>query len=83
MGVNDTDPVVRVASLRVIGEVADLAAARLAAEAVNDNDDSVKLEAISALSRLQQRRKAQYEQLSDQLRQQYESSGQEGAGKRG
>ncbi len=72
LGVRDTDPVVRVASLRVIGEVADLSAASIAADAVNDSDDSVKIEAISALSRLQERRKAAYEQLSGQLRKQYE-----------
>jgi hypothetical protein len=72
LGVHDVDPTVRVASLRVLSEVGDLTNTGVVAEAAADADDGVKLQAMDTLSHLQERRKAQYEELSQQLRRQYE-----------
>ncbi|MBI3553710.1 MAG: HEAT repeat domain-containing protein [Elusimicrobia bacterium] len=71
-GVRDTDPVVRVAALNVIGEVGDMTATPIVAAAVNDSEEGVKLAAMSALASLNQRRKAEYEELTGRLRHQYE-----------
>lgn len=72
LGARDSDPVVRAASLRIIGEVGDLSASALVAQALEDQDQGVKLAAMGALGSLEARRRVQYDELAGRLRRQYE-----------
>lgn len=74
-GLQDTEPEVRIASLRALGEVGDPAAAPWVADlAVNDYDPAVKREALTTLGRFQDKRRAEFAALAARLRREYEAA---------
>lgn len=73
-GILDVDISVRLASLKSIAEIGDPAATPWVLEALKDIEPDVRMEALRALGRFQDKRKAQYAELSDRLRKQYEAA---------
>lgn len=73
-GISDTDKDVRVASLKALGEMADASASPWIVGALRDPEPEVKQAALKALGLLHEKRKAQFKELSDRLRVQYETA---------
>lgn len=74
-GLKDTEPEVRIASIRALGHLGDPAATPWIADAaVNDYDAEVKREALLALGRFQDKRRAEFAELAERLRREYQSA---------
>lgn len=73
-GLTDIEKDVKLASLDALGEVADAAAGPWVVEALKDPDPDVKRAALRCLGKLQDRRRKEFQELSDRLRVQYEQA---------
>lgn len=73
-GVQDPDKDVRVESLRALGAIGDPSASPWVVEALKDPESDVKMEALKTLGRFQEKRKADFKKLADQLRNEYEDA---------
>ncbi|MBI4386166.1 MAG: HEAT repeat domain-containing protein, partial [Elusimicrobia bacterium] len=68
----DSEVRIRIAALVTLGEVGDAAVTSQIAELLNDSEPSVRLQALHTLAQIQERKRAEYEALNQQLRASYE-----------
>jgi HEAT repeat protein len=71
---DDIDMDVRLAALKALGDIGDPAAAPKVASLLKDPENDVKTEALRTLGRFQDKRRQQLQDLTDQLRRQYEAA---------
>ncbi len=73
-GLADLEPDVRIAALKALGDIGDPAAAPWVAALLKDPENNVKTEALHTLGRFQEKRMKDFQNLTDQLRHQYEAA---------
>ncbi|MBI3551414.1 MAG: HEAT repeat domain-containing protein [Elusimicrobia bacterium] len=71
---SDVDNDVRLAALKALGDIGDPAATPWVSPLLKDPEAEVKTEALHTLGRFQDKRKAEFAALTDQLRRQYEAA---------
>lgn len=71
---SDSEKDVRLAAVRALGEHGDPATAPWVVEALKDTDPEVKAEALRTLGRFHERRKKEFQELSDRLRHEHEAA---------
>ena len=71
---DDADTDVRLASLKAIGSIADPAAAPRVAALLKDPDSDIRSEALRTLGKFQEKRMKDFQDLTDELRRQYEAA---------
>lgn len=71
---DDADTDVRLASLKAIGAIADPAAAPRVAALLKDPDSDIRSEALRTLGKFQEKRMKDFQDLTDELRRQYEAA---------
>ncbi len=73
-GLSDTDPDIRIASLKALASVGDPAATPWVVELIKDPESAVRIQALKTLGQFQDERKKEFEALAYQLRKQYEEA---------
>lgn len=73
-GLNDTDSMVRIASLQALGDIGDPSVATWVTALLKDAEPDVRIEALRTLGRFQDKRKAEFKLLADKLRADYEEA---------
>ena len=73
-GLNDTDANVRIASLQALGDIGDPSVAIWVTARLKDSEPDVRIEALRTLGRFQDKRKADFKELADKLRADYEEA---------
>ncbi len=71
---NDSDPQVRIASLQALGDIGDPSVAVWVTALLKDAEPNVRIEALKTLGRFQDKRKAEFKELSEKLRADYEDA---------
>ena len=73
-GLQDTDTNIRLMSLKAIGDIGDPAATPWVTEALKDTEPEVRMAALQTLGRFEDKRKAEFQELIEKLRAQYEEA---------
>lgn len=73
-GLTDVEKDVRLASLEALGNLGDASASPWVVEALKDPEADVKRAALNTLGKFQEKRKREFQELSDKLRVQYETA---------
>jgi HEAT repeat protein len=73
-GLSDIDKDVRIASLRALGDIGDPSVATWVTALLKDPEPEVKVEALQTLGRFQEKRKADFRELAEKLRKDYEEA---------
>jgi hypothetical protein len=78
MALTDSDKQIRIAALLALGEIGDRRSVPQITGMLDDVDADVRLQALHTLSRLQEKRQADYQKLTDELRNEYSAAAQRG-----
>lgn len=73
-GLTDVEKDVRLASLEALGQLGDASASPWVVETLKDPEPEVKRAALDTLGKFQEKRKREFQELSDKLRVQYETA---------